>query len=67
MTAATRVAIFLIIAFAAALVVWGLSSAIDADRKHNAEQVAECKRLGGFARTNTDGWLETCTFPGGGR
>lgn len=34
---------------------------------HNEIQIRECKALGGFARTNTDGYLLECTFPRGVR
>lgn len=47
------------------LFVWDLSSGAKQEWAHNAEQVAECRRLGGFAQTRVDGWLRSCTFPGG--
>jgi integral membrane sensor domain MASE1 len=45
------------------LIMYALDREIDIRRAHNAEQLAECKRLGGFAKTRADGFLEACTFP----
>ena len=35
--------------------------------EHNRQQIAECKALGGFARTDDAGQLQDCTFPRGER
>lgn len=31
--------------------------------EHNTNQVAECRALGGFAKTDARGGLEACAFP----
>jgi hypothetical protein len=45
------------------LFVLGLAGDIKARQDHNNQQIAECRAMGGFARTTTDGWLSSCTFP----
>jgi hypothetical protein len=55
----------IIVALAAFMVffVWAMASAGKKALRHNEQQVLECKELGGFARTDVDGWLIDCTFP----
>jgi hypothetical protein len=43
--------------------VFTLNAETAKQRRHNTQQVLECKELGGFARTDADGWLIDCTFP----
>jgi hypothetical protein len=45
------------------LLIWGLYGAAEQDRQHNSEQLVECRKLGGFAQTDVNGWLMSCTFP----
>lgn len=46
---------------------WALAGGIAVERAeedaHNRQQIAECQKLGGFARTTTGGYLIACTFP----
>lgn len=47
------------------LFTFALYKAGQKDDAHNRQQLAECRSLGGFAKTSVNGWLESCTFPGG--
>jgi O-antigen ligase len=45
---------------------WIVTPPLDARKRaaHNADQIKECHRLGGFTLTTVDGELLSCTFPG---
>ena len=58
-----RILYFVCIGLIAAFIVWALAGAAEVEMQHNREQVAECRALGGFARTSVDGRLSSCTFP----
>jgi hypothetical protein len=51
----------------AALFVWGFIGAAQEEAAHNARQINECRRLGGFAQTSINGRLDACRFPHGAR